>query len=97
MKKVNWQKWKSRIPLLVALIGMATSLYFAIFYTVRAARLLQQQYTGDEVSYMSWLIGSNDHVSLLGVISVSAIGYFGFLVSTRVKLRHKEKENEAYK
>ena len=90
MKKVNWKKWKARIPLLVALIGMATSLYFAIFYTIRAARLLQQQYTGEEVSYMSWLIGTNNHVTLLGVICVSAIGYFGFLISTRVKLFKKK-------
>ncbi len=90
MKKVNWQKWKARVPLLVALISMAVSLYFAIFYSVRAARLLQSQYTGEEVTYLSWLIGSNDHVTLLGVICVSAIGYFGFLISTRVKLFKKK-------
>lgn len=90
MKNIDWKKWKSRLPLLFAIVSMSISGYFAIFYLVRVIRLLQAQYTGEEVNYLWWLVGSNDHVTLLGVISVSIIGYFGFLISTRVKIFKKK-------
>ncbi|WP_084242423.1 type IV secretory system conjugative DNA transfer family protein [Planomicrobium okeanokoites] len=90
MKNIDWQKWKSRLPLLTAIVSMAISGYFALFYLIRVIRLLHSQYIGEEVNYLWWLVGSNDHVTLLGVISVSVIGYFGFLISTRVKVLKKK-------
>lgn len=90
MKNIDWQKWKSRLPLLTAIVSMAISGYFALFYLIRVMRLLHSQYIGEEVNYLWWLVGSNDHVTLFGVISVGIIGYFGFLVSTRVKVFKKK-------
>lgn len=90
MKNIDWKKWKAKLPLLFAIVSMSISGYFALFYLIRVIRLLQAQYTGEEVNHFWWLVGSNDYVSLLGVISVSVIGYFGFLISTRVKLFKKK-------
>lgn len=52
--------------------------------------MVQEQYTGEEASYLSWLVGSNNHVTLIGVIAIGVIGYFSFLVSTRVKAFKKK-------
>lgn len=90
MKNIDWIKWKSRLPLLLAIVSMSISSYFAIFYLVRVVRLFLSEYTGNEVQFLSWLVGSNDHVTLFGVICVSVIGYFGFLVSTRVRVFKKK-------
>lgn len=83
MRDKKW--WTQKAPTFIATLFWVSTIYFGLWGWVKIASFFMSQQKGEELYYLSFLFGSSEQVSVVGLIAVSIWGVFGWLLSTRVK------------
>lgn len=82
--------WKHRLPLVISSILVIVTLYMFGWAWSKVASVLISQYQERTITYMSWLFGDGQNLSLISVFVIGCVSVFGWLLSTRVSFYQKK-------